>query len=248
MSSIGILGYGEIGKAVAMFYGSTGSPQVKVKDLKRDDGLKGVEVLHICIPWSEKFVGIVVGEIKTINPKLTIIHSTVAPGTTKSIIQKLPSEMRRVVHSPVRGMHPHLGKGMKVFVKYIGAENEKSGRAVTMHFKKLGIKTKVFTPAATTELGKLLDTTYYGLVIAWHGEMAKMCDRLGVDFDQAVTDFNKTYNEGYANLGVPHVIRPVLYPPKESIGGHCVVPNAEILQKHFESKALDLLLQYKANK
>lgn len=243
MASIGILGYGEIGKAIARFY-----KKPNIKDLTRDDSLRGVDVLHICIPWSSKFADIVAREIKEAKPLLTIIHSTVAPGTTKHIIQKLPKELHRVVHSPVRGMHPHLEESMKTFVKYIGAEDRKAGEWAKKYFATLGVKTKVFTPAATTELGKLLDTTYYGLVIAWHGEMAKMCDKLGVDFGQAVTDLNKTYNEGYTKLGMPHVVRPVLYPPKQGIGGHCIIPNAKILKDLFQSTALDLVVQYAPKK
>lgn len=247
MKNIGILGYGEIGKAVAKFYKNP-----KIKDINRDDGLLGVDVLHVCIPWSDQFENIIGEEIKRIEPKLTIIHSTIVPGTTKHISKKLPKDLQHVVHSPVRGVHPHLHKGIKTFVKYIGAEDKKAGEAAKKHFSSLGIKTKVFIPAVTTELGKLLDTTYYGVVIAWHGEMKKMCDKFGVDFDKAVTDFNKTYNEGYTKLGMSYVARPVLYPPNPSagggIGGHCVIPNAQILTQEFQSEALELVLKYKPGK
>jgi len=230
---VGILGYGEVGQAIAKFYKNP-----RIKDLNRDDGLEGVEILHICIPWSDNFIEIVKKEIKRIKPKLTIIHSTVAPGTTKKI-------GGMIVHSPVRGVHPHLYEGIKTFVKYIGADNKKAGDLAKRHLESLGIKTKVFYPSITTEIGKLLDTSYYGLAIAWHGEMKKICDKYGIDFENAVTDFNTTYNEGYKKLGKPNVIRPVLYPPKEGITGRCVVPNAEILQKYFKSKALNLILKYK---
>ena len=107
-SKIGILGYGEVGQAIAKFYKNP-----LIKDLNKDDGLNGVEILHICFPWSNNFVKIVKKEIKKIKPKLTIIHSTIAPGTTKKI-------GGMVVHSPIRGMHPRLFKGIKTFVKYIG--------------------------------------------------------------------------------------------------------------------------------
>ncbi len=180
-------------------------------------------------------------EIKQIKPKLTIIHSTVAPGTTKKI-------GGMVVHSPIRGIHPYLLKGIKIFVKYIGADNEKAGISARRHFESLGIKTKLFSPSATTEIGKILDTSYYGVCIAWHGEMKKICDKFGVDFENAVTDFNKSYNEGYKKLRKPNVIRPVLYAPKDGIGGHCIISNAEILKDYFESKGLDLILQYKSVK
>jgi len=233
---IGILGYGEVGQAIAKFYKNP-----RIKDLNKDDGLEGVEILHVCIPWSKNFVKLVKKEIKKIKPKLTIIHSTVAPETTKKI-------GGMIVHSPVRGVHPHLYEGIKTFVKYIGADNKKAGKMAQKHLESLGIKTKVFIPSLTTEIGKLLDTSYYGVVIAWHGEMKKLCDKCGIDFEKAVTDFNKTYNEGYKKLGKPNVIRPVLYPPKGSIGGHCIVENAEILKKYFNSRALDLILKYRSRK
>src|SRR3989344_5362217 len=92
---VGIIGYGEIGKAISKFY-----KKPLIKDLNRDDGLKSVEILHICIPWSDNFVEIVKKEIREIKPKLTIIHSTVSVGATKKI-------GGRTVHSPVRGVHPN---------------------------------------------------------------------------------------------------------------------------------------------
>lgn len=236
---IGILGYGEIGQAIAKFFKNP-----KVKDLTRDDGLINLDVLHVCIPWSDKFVDIVKKEIKNSNAKLTIIHSTVTPGTTKKLALSLPKGLGSVVHSPVRGVHPHLHKGIKTFVKYIGADDKKAARLAQNHLAGLKIKTKAFYPSVTTELGKLLDTTYYGLVIAWHGEKKRLTDKFGVNFDETVTDFNKTYNEGYAKLGKHNVIRPVLYPPQGPIGGHCVVPNAKLLKKYITSKAIDLILEY----
>lgn len=231
-NKVGILGFGEVGKAVAKFY-----PNPLIKDIKRDDGLAGVEILHICLPYSRNFVKIVKKEIKKIKPKLTIIHSTIAPGTTKKI-------GGMVVHSPIRGIHPELFEGIKTFVKYIGADNKKAGRLAEKHLQGLDIKTKIFYSSLTTEIGKLLDTSYYGLCIAWHGEMKKLCDKYKIDFEKAVTDFNKTYNEGYAMLGKKNVIRPVLYPPKGGISGHCIIPNAKILKKYFKSEALNLIIKY----
>jgi hypothetical protein len=48
---IGILGYGEVGQAIAKFY-----KNYLVKDLARDDGLDGVEILHVCIPYDKNFI------------------------------------------------------------------------------------------------------------------------------------------------------------------------------------------------
>jgi len=236
-SKVGILGYGEVGQAIAKIYETAGIKPF-IKDLNRSDGLENCDILNICIPYrDESFIEITKKEISTSNAKLTIIHSTVAPGTTKKI-------GGNAVHSPVRGIHPHLHEGIMTFVKYIGAETEEIGNKAKEHLESLGIKTKIVMPAITSELAKLLDTTYYGLCIAWHGEMRKICDKEGVDFKK-IADYNKDYNEGYAKLGKANVIRPVLYPPEKEIGGHCVIQNAEILNKFYKSKAVDLVLDYK---
>lgn len=245
--NIGILGYGEVGKAIAKFYYKPKTEilhryDVKIKDLNHDDGLNGVSVLHICIPWNETFIDIVKKDLSLIKPSLAIIHSTVAPGATKKLTALFPKIA--IVHSPVRGVHPYLYEGIRTFVKFIGAENKKAGLAAQKHLKSLGIKTVIVMPAAATELGKLLDTTYYGLCIAFHGEAKKMCDNIGVNFDDVMTKFNETYNEGYKKLGKKYVVRPVLQAPEGSIGGHCILPNARILKKHFKSTTLDLLLEY----
>ena len=239
-AKIGILGYGEVGRAVSKFYKNP-----RIKDLKGDDGLKGVEILNVCIPWSDNFIKTVTKEIKAIKPKLTIIHSTTAPSATKKIAGTTKA---LVVHSPVRGIHPNLYGGIKTFVKYIGTDSKIAGKLAKKHLESLGMKTRVFQPSITTEIGKLLSTSYYATCIAWHGEMKKICDKAGIDFEKAVVDFNKTYNEGYKRLGMPHVVRPVLYPPKDGIRSHCVLPNAEILKRYYKSKFLDLVLKYKPKK
>jgi hypothetical protein len=234
---VGILGFGEIGSSFAKFYKNP-----KIKDLKRDDGLQGVEILHICIGWSDKFIDVVKKEIKEIKPKLTIIHSTVPPGTTKKLADIFGG---MVVHSPNRGVHPNLYKGMKTFVKYIGADNKKAGLVAQKHLESLGIKTKLFSPSITTEIGKILDTTYYGVCIAWHGEMYEICKKFKINFDEAVTHFNQTYNEGYTKLGMKNVVRPVFYPPQFGKPKHCITPNANILKKYYKGDILPLLDKYK---
>ena len=220
-AKVGILGFGEIGSSMAQFYKNP-----RIKDLKKDDGLQGVEVLHICIPWFDNFIDIVKKEIKLANPKLTIIHTTVAPGTTQKLAKMFGG---MVVHSPVRGVHPHLYKGIKTFGKYIGAENKKAGNMAEKHLISLGIKTKLFIPAKTTEALKIWDTTQYGWNIILNKEIKKWCDKNEVDFEKVYTEANISYNQGYKKLGRNEVLRPYLKYMKGKIGGHCVMQNCKIL-------------------
>jgi len=240
---IGILGYGEIGSSLEKCY--LGKNFIlKIKDLNRDDGLDGIDILNICIPYTEKFIDIVVKSIVDTAAKLTLIHSTVIPGTTNAISKLIP-ENQHVVHSPVRGVHPKLYEGLKTFVKYVGSDNEVAALSAQKHLELLGLKVERFPCATTSELAKILCTTYYGVCIAWHNDIKLMCDKYNVSFDDVATKWNTTYNEGYEKLGMSNVIRPVLYPPSEKIGGHCVVPNTELLKTIFDSLAFDYILKLK---
>ena len=235
---IGIVGYGEIGSSIAKVYRCLDGFTVKVVDPSHNlnDNIKGVEILNICIPFVKDFVSVVKNYITQSNPRYTIIHSTIAPGTTKLIGGK-------VCHSPMRGLHPNLDSGMKTFLKYIGPEDEESAHLYKKHLNDIGIKAHVCKDSKTTEYAKLLDTTYYGVCIAFHADVAQLCDSENMDFKEVMTLYNQSYNEGYMKLCKDNVFRPVLYPTKK-IGGHCVVPNAKILQQYMNTKTVQSILDY----
>ena len=235
---IGIIGYGEIGSSIASVYTAFNKFDLKIVDpfVGYNDDISGVEILNICIPFVENFVEIVKTYISKSNPNYTIVHSTVAPGTTKLIGGK-------ICHSPMRGLHPNLDLGMKTFLKYIGPEDTDSAVLYQNHLKSIGIDSYICKDSKTTEYAKLLDTTYYGVCIAFHSDVAKICEKENIDFDEVMTYYNKSYNDGYTKLGKENVVRPVLY-PAQKIGGHCVVPNAKILKNYMDTKTVNSILDY----
>jgi len=259
---IGILGYGEVGKALyscyrdahGVYVGDVWCPYDNtLKDLAElalydsngpMDDFNNISVLNVCIPWNETFISTVQNYIQSYRPSLVIIHSSVAPKTTQQLQGLFP--FCHVVHSPIRGVHPQLHEGLKTFVKYVGCETHEAGTCTEEHFLKYtSIKNiKIMTPSINTELGKLLDTTYYGLCIAFHEDIKRLCDKEYANFDDVFTHFNQTYNEGYMSLGKENVIRPVLYPPNGHIGGHCVIPNSKILYDKYSFEPASFVLRY----
>ena len=238
MKTIGIIGYGEIGRGLDKVYKEKGYIP-KIKDLYMDDDLRDVDVLNICIPYTESFVRDVKHYIYGIQPGLVIIHSTVPPGTTDEISTDYP----HVVHSPVRGVHPHLDEGIKTFIKVFGGM--KATEAAEHYEQDLHITSCVYSSSRATEVAKLLDTSYYGVCIAWHDYVRQLCEQNGVSFEEAQSNYNTTYNEGYKELGKSNVVRPTLTPPDGKIGGHCVVPNAELLREELDSKLLEAITDLK---
>ncbi len=206
-----VVGYGEVGKAIHKIVGGQYTSLTK----STWDGQE-IDVVHICIPYSSTFNY----DVKFYSDfsDLTIVHSSVPVGTCDKL---------GVVHSPIRGVHPHLEKGIRTFVKYFGGKDAKKAAKI---FKDLGIKTKVYKDAKTTEAGKLWDTTAYGRIIMLEKEIHAWCKKNDIDFTAVYTDFTKTYNEGYTQLGMTHVVRPVLKHVEGPIGGHCVTSNAKLLK------------------
>ena len=221
-----IIGSGQIGNS--LFNVLKKHYDVSIRD-KNFDLNGSFDVLHICYPPTKKFIEITKIYIKKYNPGLVVIHSTIPVGYTKKI-------GAMAVHSPVRGVHPDLDKGIKTFVKYFGGgKAEEAAR----YFSKIGIKTKAFKDSETTELLKILDTTYYGWNIIFAKEVKIICDKLKLNFEEVYTIPNRDYNDGYKKLGMSHVVRPILRPTKGKIGGHCVIPNCNLLD-HWVTKTIKI--------
>ena len=235
MKNVLIIGYkGEVGSAIYSILKESKKYNLLKKDTEPLNIKEKVDVMHISIPYSDRFINIAAGYIRKYKPGLAIIHSTVRPGTTNKIYEKTKA---LIVHSPVRGRHPDLKGGIFKFIKFIGPANKKAALLAKEHLDSLGIKTEILKSPLETEVGKLLCTTYYAVHIAFHQDMDRICDRFGADFKQAVTRFNQT-----CTMDINHKIpRPVMFPG--FIGGHCLIPNIEILKKDIKSDFLEDILK-----
>lgn len=237
---IGILGFGEIGKAIGQFYKPSlfdklfgrQRYEVFVKDLKRDDGLEDCDILHVAIPYTKDFVKIIKSFIKDNNPSLTIIHSTVPIGTTRKIGGV-------VVHSPCKGVHPYLYEGIKEFIKYIGTDNKLIGRFAKEHLMCIGMKVEVLNDSRETEAQKLWETTQSFWGIALEKEIKKWCEENKLSFDFIYTRANRDFRRGYTKLGYPEECMQVFRDMPGKVGGHCLEPNCHLLN----SKIARWLLQ-----
>lgn len=213
-----IIGNGQVGKALfevlSPYYGVT------IADKHETALTEGVEIIHVCFNYDENFVNEVLRYQGMYNPKYTVIHSTVPVGTCKKLW---------AIHSPIIGIHPFLAESIKTFVKMLGGE--KAGE-VADYFRRASIKVYLYDKSETTELFKVVDTTFYGLCVEYTKEIKRQCKKYNVPFE-AWTLYNQFYNQGYQKLGYPEYTRPELIPIMNRIGGHCVIPNCEMLQSKF---------------
>lgn len=241
-STVAILGVGEVGFALAKVFSKKFT--VLKKDLRFDEVKnRKIDVLHICIPYTSSFIKTVISQLKKNRPNLIIIHSTVIPRTTSNIYERMKIP---IVHSPVMGTHPYLVKDILKFKKFIGPVNKKAAFLAKKHLNEVGIKTVILNNPLESELGKLLDTTYYAWNIIFNKKTHKLCQDLGVDFESVYTSFNTVYNQGYLKTK-PNVIRPILNFQKGPIGGHCLIPNT-ILLDSFKKNLITKVIIRENNK
>jgi UDP-N-acetyl-D-mannosaminuronate dehydrogenase len=237
-----VVGFGEVGRSLFELLKQSKKFDVycldinkeKMHNIQQNDLPNEVDVLHLCYPCSnqEDFVKTTVDYMKRFKSELTIINSTVPPGTTEKV-HKLSGG--HIVHSPIRGMHTSIEtmkRDLMFWTKYIGGIDIKSAELASRHFEELGLKTKVLTGTAETELAKLFSTTYRAWMIACFQEMHRISRKFGADFNQ-ITDF----------LEDTHKVRfdrPIHFPG--IIGGHCLISNAELLSKSYDSDFIKLIL------
>lgn len=193
-------------------------------------------VLHITIPYSENFVEQVSQYADLLYSPLIIIHSTVPVGTCAKFDSKF-----NIVYSPCRGVHPELEKGIRIFDKYFaGRSCERASRIFSDKIDGQCIFSDSPSSIESLESAKLWDTTQYGWNIVLEKLVHKYCVEHNLDFNLVYTMFNKSYNEGYEKLGHPEYKKYVLEHREGKIGGHCVIPNLELLDSPIAQIIKDL--------
>lgn len=175
-----------------------------------------VDVMHICFPPIKNFVEAVKAYQRLYKPRYTVIHSTVALGTSKKC---------KAYHSPVRGVHPNIDKALTVFTKYLAPNSDYLKR----YFEAVDIPIRLINNSNTTEALKIWDTTIYGVNIMLEKEIYDWCKKHKVDYDMVYPHSALTYNMGYENMGLPQYKKYILKHVPGKIGGHCVIQNLALL-------------------
>jgi len=235
VAKVAVVGLGEVGRPLLEVVERAGHAVVGIDVATLElPGRGSLDVLHICFPFEiDDFVGESQRYIQLLEPRLTVINSTVSVGTTRSIHERTHCLL---VHSPVRGKHLRMTEELLRYTKFIGPIDAAAGGAAEEHFGSLGMSTKTLASPEATELAKLSETTYFAVMIAWAQEMERLCDRIGVDYDEVVSIYEEI-----------DFFPPVKFFPGV-IGGHCVLPNIELLKRIDDSPILKAIRSSNAAK
>ena len=232
-----VAGIGEIGKPILkllskdnIVVGFDLNPDLMdERKFERYQNLK-TSFLHIAIPVRGKFINNVLKLCKKFQPECIVIHSTIKPGTTEELQGKLTIP---VIYSATRGVHKRMIYDLKRYTKFfvISASAPRGKWASTTYVKMMkqcGIKTKKMSKPETLELAKIIcDTSYLGWLVNYAQLSNMIAIQHGVDYDE-MWSFSDEIQEFLGN-------RPKMFPG--IIGGHCVIPNIDLI----DNKSLNVV-------
>jgi UDP-N-acetyl-D-mannosaminuronate dehydrogenase len=227
-SVVAVVGLGEVGQPLFELIERADKPVVGIDVDPPSLPRRGsIDVMHVCFPFEiPDFVGEIARYVELLEPNVTVINSTVAVGTSRAVHERTGAP---IAHSPVRGKHARMLDELGSYTKHVGGIDAETSAAVADHFSSLGLPTRIASCPEATELAKLTETTYFGLLIAWAQEVERYCDRLELDYDEVVSFYEEI-----------RFLPPVKYFPGV-IGGHCVMPNIEILTELESSPLLQAI-------
>ncbi|HEY5053244.1 MAG TPA: hypothetical protein VII45_07520 [Solirubrobacterales bacterium] len=186
----------------------------------------GVQVLHLCFPYTSDFVSSASRYVSLYEPGVVVVNSTVVPGTTREIQEKTGV---LAVYSPVRGKHARMTDELGRYRKFVAGTSVHAVALVEDHFAAVGMTTQRMSSPEALELAKLLETTYFGVLVAWAQEMDRFAEAVDADYWETI-DF-------FAEIDF---FPPVGFQPGY-IGGHCVMPNLELLEQLRRSPFIDVM-------
>ena len=224
-----VVGIGEIGKPILKLLSKNNTIigfdlNPDLVDQKKIERYKKLQTsfLHIAIPVTDKFVNNVLKLNKKFKPECIVIHSTINPGTTKTLQKKLSIP---VIYSATRGVHKRMIHDLKRYTKFFAiSTNAPRHKWASSRFTKLMkeccIKTKKMSKPETLELAKIIcDTSYLGWLVNYAQLSNIIAIKHGVDYDE-MWSFSDEIHRFLGN-------RPKMFPG--FIGGHCVIPNIDLI-------------------
>ena len=225
-----VVGLGEVGGPLLEVL--RGPHRAEGRDID-DRDFHGVQVLHLCFPFGPDFVSAASGYISRYRPDVAVVNSTVVPGTTRSIEEAagVPT-----VYSPVRGKHTRMAQELRRYRKFVAGSSPKALSLVEDHFATAGVTTQRMSSFEALELAKLLETTYFGVLVAWAQEMDRFAEAVDADYWETIDFFHEI-----------DYLPPVDFQPGY-IGGHCVMPNLELLEQVRRSQFIDVMRESNARR
>jgi len=171
--------------------------------------------------------------------KLIILKSTVPPCTTNTVVRPILEQSSNLkttkdfllAYCPERLAEGRAIRELRILPEIIGGVDKKSSEVAATIFARLGVQTILVSNPEAAELVKLVDNAWIDLSIAYANELAKICEKTGVDAQEVISAAN-TLPEA-RNW---HMLRPGL------AGGSCLTKDPLFLVAFAKEKGAEICL------
>ncbi|MGB9979841.1 nucleotide sugar dehydrogenase [Methanobacterium sp.] len=168
---------------------------------------------------------------------LVIIESTIPPKTCENVVIPILEESGLkagqdfgVAYTPERALPNNTIYEMTHNARVIGGINEKSADIAVSLYEHI-TKGKIIkvNDLITAEMVKLMENTYRDTNIALSNELAKVCEKLGIDAIEAIAAAN-------------HHPRVNIHTPGPGVGGHCLSIDPYFIVEIAEQEGIESTL------
>ena len=147
---------------------------------------------------------------------ILVIESTISPGTIDKFVRPIIEERGfkigqdiHLVHAPERIIPGNMVYELEHNSRTIGADSKEVGEEVKLWYKSFCKGEIVVTDIKSAEMSKVVENTFRDINIAFANELAKMCNREGMNVYELIKIANKH----------PRVN---ILTPGPGVGGHCI--------------------------
>jgi UDP-N-acetyl-D-mannosaminuronic acid dehydrogenase len=125
---------------------------------------------------------------------LVVLRSTVYPGTTEYVAQRLEEHGRNVdlTFCPERIAEGHALEELRTLPQIVGADDDRAAERANEMFAQLGLKT-IRTTSREAELAKLFTNTWRYMKFAVANQFFMIADQAGVDYTNVLRAIREDY-------------------------------------------------------
>ncbi|MBI4053850.1 MAG: UDP-glucose/GDP-mannose dehydrogenase family protein [Candidatus Doudnabacteria bacterium] len=242
--SIGIIGGGFVGTAIARYYGAK-AKDVKVYDKYKDsDSLQGVlkqDFIFVAVPtpFNQKidlsFIDDAMANVASAEAgKVVIIKSTIVPGTTERYQKTYPH--LKLIFNPEFLTESTADADFafpdRQILGYTPQSYEIAGEVRQIlplaPFSRL-------LPATTAEMVKYFGNNWFSVKVVYANQMYEVCEKLGINYDDVMEAAAADKRIGTSHLEVWHK-------GYRGYGGKCLPKDIRAMIKFGEELGVDLTL------
>ena len=199
---------------------SSGNMTISDKCLPADVYIIAVPTPYIKITKQiePKYVVAAAQDVLQVAPKGAImaIESTISPGTIDKFVRpaivangKVIGDDIQIAHVPERIIPGNMLYELEHNSRTIGADDKKVAEVLQEVYGSFCKGNMIFTDVKTAEMAKVVENTFRDINIAFANELAKMCNRAGMDVYEIIK---------VANMHP----RVNILTPGPGVGGHCI--------------------------